>query len=651
MLVLNRSQALWALSASALSVLPHAGHLALPLSVWFGVVYVWRLLAVWRPAWLPGAAARLLLVVIGLSVLVGFRPETWGIAGGAAVFVAATAIKLLELNRYRDVYLLGYLGFLSIGALLLYRQDMMTAIYGVSVCWLWLSALSSVNAATLRTRAIVRQSTTVLLQALPMTVVLFLLFPRVLPPTWSWVDESKQAKTGMTDILEPGSINRLALSPERVFRVKFDGSMPPVEQLYWRGPVYSFTDGKQWRIVENRYLTDYQDAVKFSGPAYRYRVLLEPQKRNWVFALDMPAQYDESLHRNAHYQMIGHHKTGEAAEFSLVSYPQYNTGYITRVEYRQNRQLPADPSPRIIELVERLGGFAGDPERYIERVLDYFNPHQFSYTLSPPAMGEQPIETFLFEAKAGFCSHFATAFVYLMRVADVPARVVGGYQGGEFNKVGRFWEVRQANAHAWAEVWLRGKGWVRVDPTAAVLPERVERSVDVSAQVDTGTVSLSEPESGEERQQGVSVERLRQWFDTLDYQWQRWVVSYGRGDSWVRLERPDIGRLMPKLYGLLAGGGLIVLVSMRWVLRQPKTKLPVEVRLYRRFCRRLARVGVTIEPGEGALSFAARAKREKPEWSVWIDEVTEAFVQLRYGRSSDGASLRRLQDSIDKRSV
>lgn len=649
MKTLNQQQLLWMLAATGLAVLPHFGHLPMPLSLWFLCVFAWRLLAVWRPAILPGAAVRLILIVLGLGLLVGFKPENWGVSSGAAIFVVALAIKLLEFNQQRDAYLINYLGFILIGALFLYRQDMLATGFGLVVCWLLLSALLTVNGSMLRSKTVLRQSGILLLQAVPMAVVLFLLFPRVQAPAWGWTERIKEAETGMSDTLEQGTINRLALSPKLVFRVKFDGDVPPTNQLYWRGPVYSFTDGNNWTIAENSYLTDYQDEVSFSGKPYDYTLLLEPQKRQWVYALDMPARYSDSVHRNANYQMIGHHKAGEAAEFKLLSYPQYNTGYITKVEYRQNRQLPEEPSARVVELVTQLHGFEEDRDRYIRNVLNYFKEQQFSYTLTPPLMEKNPTETFLFEAKAGFCNHFATAFVYLMRVAHIPARVVGGYQGGEFNKVGKFLEVRQANAHAWAEVWLRGRGWVRVDPTTAIMPERVEQPVNVDQQIESGAVSLETAQSeGRLLFGGLDLEQLGYLISSLDYQWERSVVRFGSGQQSLQLGHLDMTVLMSKLYGVLTGAGLVMLVLMRGLLRERSDTEVAELKLYRRFCMKMAKAGVVIKPGEGAMDFAARAKIEKPELSDWIDEVTKEFVRLHYYPAPYQRNLLRLKKSINK---
>jgi len=203
----------------------------------------------------------------------------------------------------------------------------------------------------------------------------------------------------------------------------------------------------------------------------------------------MPAEYALPLSQNANYQLITSEKPDKRTEYKITSYLNYNTGTITRTEYKDATQLPDEPSGKIKQLVKQLHGFDSSPDDFIKQLLNHFRREDFHYTLTPPLMEENPIETFLFETRYGFCSHYAAAFVYLMRVANIPARVVTGYQGGELNKVGNFLEIRQADAHAWAEVWLENKGWVRFDPTAAIAPERIERGINIDQLIPGGAIS------------------------------------------------------------------------------------------------------------------------------------------------------------------
>ncbi|MDD1612430.1 MAG: DUF3488 domain-containing protein, partial [Methylococcaceae bacterium] len=358
------------LAAVGLAALPHLSHLPFALSTGFLCLFGWRLLSVWRPGLLPKGTAHLALAATCLALVFAQFDGHWGAAKGVTLFMAALSLKLLELNKKRDAYLVCYLVLILAGSQFLFSQNLFTAIYVSAVCLVALAALIAINSGAGNVTAL-RGAGRLLTQSLPITLILFVLFPRVEAPSWHWLDRQNKAKTGLSDRLEPGTISDLALSPELAFRVKFDGEIPPTHQLYWRGPVFSFTDGSRWTMSQSEYALHYQDQMQFSGKPYRYTILMEPQSRNWVYALDMPAGYDYPLRRNANYQLLSLHGKGEAAEYAIVSYPEYNTGYLTKTEYRENRQLPESPSPRISDLVTRLQGFEGKPEVYIGRVLDY----------------------------------------------------------------------------------------------------------------------------------------------------------------------------------------------------------------------------------------------------------------------------------------
>lgn len=633
------------LSSIGLIVLPHAGHLPWALSVLFFALLLWRLLGVWRPGYLPNGRVIFALTLIGIGFLYRQHTGEWGRDTGTAVFVAALGLKLLELNKKRDVYLVSYLAFIVAASQFLYRQNMVMAAYSLLVCCALVAALVSVNSAQPQNNAALRTAATIVLQALPLAAIVFVLFPRVQAPAWALMNNKNQAKSGLSDTLEPGSINRLALSPQLAFRVKFTGEPPPKNRLYWRGPVFSYTDGTVWQMMHNDHVVYYQDKLSFSGQAYQYRLLLEPQSRNWVYALDMPDQFDASLRRDSNYQLTSQAKPGEAAEYSLVSYPQYNTGYITKTEYRENLQLPGAPSARIVDLVKQLHGFEGKPEPFIQQVLDYFRLQHFSYSLQPPLMENNPIESFLFETRSGFCNHYATAFVYLMRVAGIPARVVGGYQGGEFNAVGRFMEVRQANAHAWAEVWLEGKGWSRVDPTTAIAPGRVEQGVNVEKQVETGAVSLTQT-TANQLDDRFGLKRAELLWNSLDYHWQHWIVRYGSENQSVLLSGLGIGSLIERVFWAVASMGLAMLLLAVWLLKSRHKPEDPALVLYRQFCKKMAKAGAVIGTGEGANDFAVRAKTQNPENGDLIDEITRIFVRLRYQQFPSQDDLKLLQKRI-----
>jgi transglutaminase-like putative cysteine protease len=347
------------------------------------------------------------------------------------------------------------------------------------------------------------------------------------------------------------------------------------------------------------------------------------------------------------YQLITSHNPSERAEYKIASYPNYNTGYITRTEYKDNLQLPDVIPARVLELAERLKN--DSPEIFIENVLGYFRNENFSYTLSPPTMSENPIETFLFDEKKGFCSHYAAAFVYLMRVREIPARIVGGYQGGELNQVGNFLEIRQANAHAWAEVWLKNKGWVRVDPTTAILPERVEQNVNVAEQIETGEVNF-DPITIESQEQLNWLRTARHLWENVDYSWQRWVINYNNQHQAKFLKTMGIHNLQAMMYWLLYCIALIVTLSAWFLLKNKYQETDEAFIIYQKFCRKLEKNGLIRKPAEGFKDFAQRCSNEMPNVSAQISEVTGLFLQFRYEKNcSTPENLKKLRKTANQK--
>lgn len=626
------------LSATGLACLPHSQHLPALIFGFFTVAWVWRVVAV-RYAWmLPNRWLLLMLVILSIALLISQRSGLFGRDAGTAIFVVALGLKLLEIHGRRDIYLVVYLTCIAAASQFLYQQTIWMALYIMLVCMMLLAVLVQQNSNQHRVIGLFRIALTITGQALPMAIALFMLFPRLEAPRWMWLKDDNKALSGLGDTLEPGSISELSLSDELVFRVRFQGDIPPPQLRYWRGPVYSATDGVRWTMTDKR--KPLTAEPEFSGERFQYTLLLEPQKENWVFALDLPETFDGGLHRNAYYQLLADNKKQERAEYRIVSRPVYNTGEISEKERQNNLQLPTAPSEQQLALIRSLGG-ALDPSQFIRNLLNHFHQADFYYTLTPPLMPDAPVDTFLFKTRRGFCSHYATAFVYLLRAADIPARVVGGYQGGEVNLVGGFLEVRQANAHAWAEAWLAGRGWVRFDPTAAVAPQRIERGIDVEMQIARGAVSFDMPVS-----ESMVVEWLkhsRQLWRSIDYNWQRWVVHYDTANQMLLLQALGIEGLA-SLAKWLAMSIAILVLPLAWcLLRRNAKKADKALQIYRKFCGKLAATGLQRQMGEGALDFAGRVTKQCPGLAEQVEQITTLFIRLRYQANPKSDDLRAFQ--------
>jgi transglutaminase-like putative cysteine protease len=641
----NKNILVFLLSSIGLIAFPHINHIPLALFIFFYLLLSWRFIGIWKQNWLPNKLLVFLLTVCGLALLYNQHQGILGRDAGTRLFVTALALKLLEIKSERDLYLITYLAFIVAASQFLYEQSLAMATYILFVCCVLLATLVCINSGKPQTGAALRTASLIIVQAIPMAVVLFILFPRVEAPKWMLFNEAHQAKTGLSDSMEPGSISNLGLSGELVFRVKFTGALPPPGQRYWRGPVLAHTDGKRWTQVKNMRFGLFLDKPVFKGSSYQYTLLMEPQDKAWVFALDMPAEFSMPLSRNANYQLITSETPDKRAEYKITSYPNYNTGTITRTEYKDSTQLPGEPSGKIKQLVKQLHGFDSAPEQFIKHTLNHFRKENFHYTLTPPLMEENPIETFLFETRYGFCSHYAAAFVYLMRVAHIPARVVTGYQGGELNKVGNFLEIRQADAHAWTEVWLENKGWVRFDPTAAIAPERIERNIDIDQLVSGGAISYAP--TGAAAQAAFNwLKQTRQLWSNVDYQWQRWVINYDNKNQSRFLSSLGIADIKAMIYWMV---GIVCLITavLSWILLHQKQKTTDKVlRIYNRFCKKLAKRGLSRGAGEGAKDFAERVKRKLPEQTTDIDQITDLFVKLRYGRVSSQEDLKQFDKRV-----
>ncbi len=637
----NKEILIFLLLSLGLIVLPHVSHLSLSVFAFFCALLIWRFIGIWKPERLPSFPWIIFLIVCGMAILYSQHRGILGRDGGTSLFVIALGLKLMEIKSERDLYLINYLTFIVAASQFLYEQSILMAAYILFVSCVLLATLVFINSHVADTRIALKKAAVIIAQAIPMMIVVFIFFPRVEPPKWLLFNDQQQNKTGLSDTMEPGSITDLGMSDELVFRVKFNGAIPPAKQRYWRGPVLTLTDGKKWAQARDLSYQQYLDKPTFSGKPYQYTLLMEPQEKDWVFALDLPSEFSKPLEQNANYQLNTENDLRKRTEFKLTSYPTYNTGYITKTEYRDARQLPAEPSDKIKQLVAQLQGFDSPPEVFIKQLLNHFRKEDFHYTLTPPLMEDNPIETFLFETRHGFCSHYASAFVYLMRVADIPARVVTGYQGGEFNEVGNFLEIKQADAHAWAEVWLENQGWRRFDPTAAIAPERIERNIDIRRLMPGGIISYASPNSG--LAAFNLLKQARKLWGHIDYNWQRWVINYNNANQSNFLSSFGISDFKTMMYWMMGIVALITAILSLFLLHQKPKQIDRNLIIYNRFLKKLAKAGLIRNTGEGARDFAERIKPKLPEHAASIEQITRAFIQQRYGVKPSENGLNQLE--------
>jgi transglutaminase-like putative cysteine protease len=637
--------------AQAAVVLPYLLHLS-PWLIGVGLFCGYWRSRVYQGVWdYPGRAIKAFLVVasitgVALSGVGGFSLEAV-----SSLLILAFALKLIEMKNRRDAYLVIFLSYFVIAVQFLFDQSLLVAAYELFAIVVVTAALVGLNQLHTRVRPFVslKLAGTLVLQALPFAVVLFVLFPRI-APLWS-VPLPNSNTTGISDRVTPGDMAALTRSDELAFRVVFGGAIPRLKDLYWRGLVYSDFDNGTWSVNHevSPALRSRNDAPTTGGVGYT--VLLEPTSRSWLFALDKAYSSTPSVIRTRDFALESRDPILSVFRYDVTSYPD-------------EALAPNDPpgerelviggagNPRIESFARALWQRTGTVESYVNEILRIIREQDYHYTLQPPKYpGPASIDQFWFDGRAGFCTHYASAFVYLMRVVDIPARMVGGYQGGEINPLTGHLVVRQYDAHAWAEIWQAQSGWLRVDPTSAVAPQRIEQGLNAALSAeDRSSLSLfTNARLGE-----WGLAGLLQLVDSLEHRWNLWVIGFdGSVQSGILQEL--LGGHSPTRVGIaLTVSGAIslgVVAALLFWRRRALPRHPVE-RIFSRFAERLAANGYDRRPEESPAGFVRRVAAQVGLSQAQIGGVVAELETLLYnpgvawGRNELKAlrrQLRRLQ--------
>ena len=637
---LTRTALVWLLAALVLAVVPQATELSVWLTVLFAALVGWRGFILFRDRALPPRWLLLLVALLaGAGVVIDHR-TLFGRDAGVALLTAMTACKLLESRALRDGVVLVFLGYLLVMSNLLYSQDIPQVAYLLAAIVVMLTAQVLIHRqhAGLTALAPLRLTGRMVLLAVPVMLILFVLFPRIPGPLWGLPRDAYKGRTGLSEQMAPGTISELSQSGEVAFRVRFADAIPPPNQRYWRGPVLWHFDGRRWTRPEEP-PTKTPTPFTPEGAAVDYAVVLEPSNRSWLFALDLPARLPPRARMTPSFQLLRDQPVNEVYRYEMRSYPAYRTGELTGAERSRGLQLPSRGNPRARALVADWRQRDSQPEALVRSALTLFREQPFYYTLTPPLLGGEIVDDFLFRTRQGFCEHYASAFVFLMRVGGVPARVVTGYQGGEMNVMGGYLIVRQSDAHAWAEVWLEGRGWVRVDPTGAVAPNRVQQGL-YAALSDSGLLPFLARRGGDSEW----LRQLALGWDTLNNSWNEWVLAYGPDRqkeflSGLGFGPADWGGMTVAMMVALSGFGVLY-AGWRW--RSRLARDPV-ARAWQRFCARLARRGLARGATEGPLDFAGRVAVQRPELAESVREIARLYAALRYGPVAPPERVRQLR--------
>ncbi|MGH8174951.1 MAG: transglutaminase TgpA family protein [Steroidobacter sp.] len=641
---------LWVIGALALSIAPHLPHLALWVILLAATGAMWRVAIEVKQWALPPKWLRVLVAVAALLAVLATYRTLNGIEAGTALLVVMAGMKLLETRTVRDLTVIVFLAYFALFAAFLYNQELLRLPYMLVTAWLLAVTLMRIHQTT--STMSVREATGVtgkmFLQALPLAILLFLFFPRL--PGQFWAAPARtQATTGLSDEMSPGDVSELSVSGAIAFRVKFDGAPPPPRERYWRGPVLHDFDGRTWRRPSGRFLPQ---AITTSGPDYKYRLTLEPHQRNWIFPLDVVTRWPgRTTLRTSDFQLLTPHSNpvSTLTAFELQSSTSFTVvGALPRAMRNADLQLPENRNPRSIALARKMRAQAGSDAAFIQAVLAKFRDEEYFYTLEPPRLELNSVDDFLFNTRRGFCEHFASTFTVLARAAGIPARVVAGYQGGEYNPMGDYFIVRQSEAHAWTEVWLEERGWVRIDPTAAVAPERIESGGLAAA------MSEDEPVPGRLLRNNRLLSQLRLTWDAANTFWNDQVVEFGEAQQRWLLTRLDIDEVRWEYLGValvLALMSFFIVLSMYLAWRfRPRPRDPV-AQIYDALCRKLARREPPRLAYEGPVDYLARVTRSHPGLTAQLAEIRSLYLNLRYSPSPLISQLSRLKHLVNQLQV
>ena len=677
----DRRDTLFLMGAVFLSVLPQMVFLPLWCTAGFLVLFAWRLglLLGGRP--LPGTLVRwLAAAAILIAVFAQYR-SIFGREAGVALLVLFLGLKLMEMRARRDLFVVIFLCCFLLLTGYFHSQGIWMA--GATLAALF-TLVASMLTMQFRQQEIpvtrrFRYASVLLLQALPIAAALFVLFPRANGPLWGLPGDAQAGKTGLSETMSPGDISSLAQSDEVVMRVKFDGAVPKPAQMYWRGPTFGDFDGRAWRPTRYRaasvapQLTLDAPANGSERAALGYRATVEPAAHRWLITLEMPIaipQVDERrITISPTFDLVADQPLTQRFQFDAKALPDVRYGVNETPESLRNwLGLPPGFNPRSRELAAQLtqgsGALAGErtatntgtgvgagipgdaatpgnaapAQDRVERALAWFRAGDFSYTLNPPPLGRDSVDEFLFGSRAGFCEHFSNAFVVLMRQMGIPARVVTGYQGAEHNPKDDYWIVRQSDAHAWAEVWIEGSGWLRVDPTAVVAPDRIQRGSRLLRDLSGGADGLAAGEHWSDR--------FRLSLDAITHGWNQWVLSYDRSKQMSLFARIGIDFAdWREIAGAIAGMMALVIGAVALTALRPQSpKDPVE-RSFDAFCQRVAALGLARHPYETANRYFGRIEHLlDPPDSAQAQRIVEAYNRVRYDRGpGDRESIERLR--------
>jgi protein-glutamine gamma-glutamyltransferase len=629
---------LFQLAVIGWTLLPHALHLAPWCLLLAGTILAVRARLALTGAPLPGRWTLILVLAFAVGMTLLTERTLLGKEAGVTLLVVLMALKTLELRARRDAMVVFLLGFFLVLTNFLYSQGPLVAAAMLVSVWGLLTALALAHmpVGTPSLEAASRVAARAALLGLPVMIVLFVLFPRI-SPLWGLPGDAA-GRTGLSGSLTMGGVAEIANDDSIALRIRFLDRAPPPEAFYFRGPVLTLFDGRDWTRQRN---PPPAPPPELLGRPLRYEMLLEPSRLAMVPLLELtpaggaspPEVQGFGLSQRPDMQWIADRPIDTPLLIGTQAWTRHRHGPRQAVPWlRDDVDLPpGGTSPRTLvwatELRQRPDLREAPPRALVDAVLQHIREGGYTYTLSPGVYeGPDPVDEFWLDRRQGFCEHFASAFVVVMRALDIPARIVTGYQGADAAPVDGWFIVRNSNAHAWTEVWLAGEGWVRVDPTAAVAPDRIRlgRSLVPPPGLVAGTLGSVNP---------ALAATLRGLWEQIDQRWTQWVLNYSRTRQFdllreLGVQAPSWHDLAYVLIGLLSAASL---VGAGWALWDRHRQDPWQ-RQQRLVAERLARLGVVVAPHEAPRARAARVRAALGPAGEPLARLLERLDAQRYGQ-------------------
>ena len=628
---------------------PHFTRLPIWMSLFCACFVLWRITLLRLNRKVPSSMIRVVLTIVMISLVILQFQTIFGRTAGSALLLVFAGLKILESKDLRDAMFCNCLFMVVVLSAFLFDQSPVTATYGLVSLIIIVSNFNMLIApkefAFLRAAKL---TGLILLHGLPLTLATYMLFPRIDGSLWGIVKEPTTGSSGLSDQMSPGDINKLSLNDAVAFRVDFKGSAPLGKDMYWRVLVMNQFDGKSWKPQSPNYFRNHKVTKQQEETNYFYSVTLEPSNQTYLPLLDLPVHLESQGRIAADGTGSSNKKIRKRIAYDAQS---ILAARLTTPPIEDDRYLPSRLKAETLELGRRFADEEVNGLDIARRILKMFRTEEFYYTLEPPLLNSTPVSDFLFRSRRGYCEHYASAFSTVMRAAGIPARVVLGYQGGEYNSNGDYHIFRQSDAHAWSEIWIENKGWIRIDPTSAVAPERIDYGMDALRRLEAdGYTSRSNVEIGEYLKLTwfeQNIEHLSMIGDTFTHRWNKWIMAYGPAQQReflqsLGIKAPDWGWMTLTLSLLL----VIFLIVSYLIIRRPGQLPESPLKYYRIFQQKLLKHQQQLNQGEGAIDFSRRMAQNFPAKKDEIQEIGELYTTLRYGSKYDKKLFHQLRKRV-----